>query len=366
MDQEDTARVLLWGGTLIVVLVTAFLIVFGYYWTTVRPRGRTVLQVDDHKVSYSDMKRRMAYEYYTQPNLQNTRSAQLVPLLAYENLLEELTLISRGRSDLGVDFTQEEFDAAMRREVGVTAEASDEEFGQRYRLQLEESRLHEDEFRRVVEAELLGEKLKAKILADAGETVPQSKVDAILVNTREEADAAIFRINAGEDWAAVAREVSKDPNVQENGGSLPFQPDGGHPAAYDDFALTAEIGQVSEPLAETPDSDVSRYWVVRVVERSEQPLTEDQKAGFQNREYQRLLEDTRMHMRIVDNWSEDFDAQSSALTPLFRDAQRREQEAQQIPTQAIPTFVLTPGTPAASTPGAGSTPPPPVLTPAAQ
>ena len=88
-------RVLLWGGTLAIVLVTAFLIVFGYYWTTIKPRGRTVLQVDTEKISYSDMKRRMAYEYYTTPSIQNERSLNIVPTLAYENLINEVTLIKR-------------------------------------------------------------------------------------------------------------------------------------------------------------------------------------------------------------------------------------------------------------------------------
>jgi len=371
LDQEDTVRVLLWGTTLLVVLLTAFLIVFGYYWTTIKPRGRTVLQVDDIRISYSDMKRRMAYEYYSQPNLQNTRSLQLVPLLAYENLLRELTLVSRARTEMGVDYTQEEFDAAMRREVGVSTEASDEEFGQRFRTRLAESRLKEPEFRRIVEAGLLEQKVKEKILADAGESVPQAKVEAIVVNTREEAEAAITRINAGEEWGVVARELSKEPDVQDTGGAKDYQFQGGHPNAYDDFAFTAEIGQVSEPLAETPDSDASRYWIVRVVDRREQPLREDQRDGYQNQEFRRIIQETQSRMTIIDKWSDDFEAQADALAPLARDAQRREQERQNIPTPVIPTVAPTTpgaetpaaGTPAAQTPAAAVTPPPPVATP---
>ena len=124
MDPEDMTRLLLWGGTLAIVLLTAFLVVFGYYWSTVKPRGRTVLQVDNYEVSYSAMKRRMAYEYYGNQNLQNTRSATLVPALAYQNLIDELTAMSSAREELGVDFTPEEYDKAIRAEVGVAADAS--------------------------------------------------------------------------------------------------------------------------------------------------------------------------------------------------------------------------------------------------
>ena len=350
-------RVLLWGTTLAIVLVTAFLIVFGYYWTTIKPRGRTVLQVGNETISYSDMKRRMAYEYYTTPSIQNDRSIQVVPVIAYENLINELTLVSR-KAELGIDYTPEEFDAAMRAEVGVTAEATDEEFGQRLRAELETNHLHEDEFRRTVEAKLLEEKLKAKILTDAGDAVPQARVEAIVVNTREEADAAIARINAGEEWAVVAKELSEETDVETTGGLKPFQPQGGHPNVYDGYAFSAEIGAVSGPLAEQPDSETSRYWIVRVVERSEQPLTEEQKSGYQNREYQRILENTRANMTIVDNWSEDFQAQSDALAPLVRDLARLQEQQRNVPTVVIPTPPAAAQTPSADATSAAPAPSP--------
>jgi hypothetical protein len=123
---------------------------------------------------------------------------------------------------------------------------------------------------------------------------------------------------------------------------------------YDDYAFSAPIGQISTPLVETPDSPTTRYYVVRVVERSDQPLTDSQKPNFQDREWQEWLADAQTRIPIVDNWSEDFEAQNAAVTPLYEDALKKE-EAQQRVTPIINTPVITTpivNTPAAETPAA--------------
>jgi hypothetical protein len=57
---------------------------------------------------------------------------------------------------------------------------------------------------------------------------------------------------------------------------------------------------------------------------------------------------------IVDNWSTDFAAQNDAVTPLFEDAVKREEELQNI-TPIVPTpAVANPTAPAAATPPAGA------------
>jgi hypothetical protein len=354
MDSEDWTRLLLWGGTLAIVLLTAFLVVFGYYWTEIRPRSRTVLAVDSQEVSYSAMKRRMAYEYFGNPNLQNTRSIELIPALAYQNLIEELTTVIRAPQDLGVSVTTEEYDAAIRREVGVAADASQEAFGQAYRTSLEATHLNQDEYRRVLEAGLLEDEAKAKFLADAAAGVPQARAEVILTNDEASARQAIDRINAGEDWATVAKALSKESDVQTTGGLKEFQPENASPGVYDDYIFTAEIGRISEPLKETPESDQSRYYVVRVVERNTLPLTEEQQSDYQEQEWQEWLADAQTRVVIVDNWSTDFAAQNDAVTPLFEDAVKREEELQNI-TPIVPTpAVANPTAPAAATPPAGA------------
>jgi parvulin-like peptidyl-prolyl isomerase len=70
----------------------------------------------------------------------------------------------------------------------------------------------------------------------------------ILVDTREQAEAALARIRAGEDFAAVAREVSKDTGSASAGGDLGCQPRGQFVAAFEDAAFAATPGEVTGPV----------------------------------------------------------------------------------------------------------------------
>src|SRR5436309_14161621 len=53
LDSEQSARALLFGLTAVVLIAAVAFIAIGYYYSVIKPRGRTVLQVEDQKVSYS-------------------------------------------------------------------------------------------------------------------------------------------------------------------------------------------------------------------------------------------------------------------------------------------------------------------------
>jgi len=70
----------------------------------------------------------------------------------------------------------------------------------------------------------------------------------ILVETDEEAQAAVARLDAGEDFTVVAAEVSTDPGSGANGGSLGCSSPAGYVAEFADATMTAPIGEVTEPV----------------------------------------------------------------------------------------------------------------------
>lgn len=70
----------------------------------------------------------------------------------------------------------------------------------------------------------------------------------ILVETDEEAQAVVARLDAGEDFTAVAAEVSTDPGSGANGGSLGCSSPAGYVAEFADATITAPIGEVTEPV----------------------------------------------------------------------------------------------------------------------
>ncbi len=94
----------------------------------------------------------------------------------------------------------------------------------------------------------------ATVASDAGE--------ADLAAAREKAQKARERILAGEDFAAIAQEVSSDPQTASQGGDLGVFARGVNDPALDDAAFALEAGGVSEVVR-----SVYGFHVIRVDEK---------------------------------------------------------------------------------------------------
>ncbi len=92
------------------------------------------------------------------------------------------------------------------------------------------------------------EKLQQAYDAAAKEQKPQTEIHArhILVDSQAEAEAALKRIKAGEDFAKVAKEVSKD--AAEDGGDLGWFTKDRMIPEFADAAFKLNAGDVSEPV----------------------------------------------------------------------------------------------------------------------
>ena len=72
------------------------------------------------------------------------------------------------------------------------------------------------------------------------------RVQNILVPTEAEAEKVAERLKNGEDFVALAKEVSKDPSSASGG--LPFVPLGGLIAPVEDAVSALKVGQISKPV----------------------------------------------------------------------------------------------------------------------
>ncbi len=108
----------------------------------------------------------------------------------------------------------------------------------------------ESDYRNVIHAQLLRGKMGELISgeADVETTGPYVNAAHILVETEEEALAALERFNAGEAFADLAAELSSDGSA-ENGGDLGSFGKGQMVPVFEEaaFALT-EVGEVSAPV----------------------------------------------------------------------------------------------------------------------
>ncbi|HTP37540.1 MAG TPA: peptidylprolyl isomerase, partial [Methyloceanibacter sp.] len=96
---------------------------------------------------------------------------------------------------------------------------------------------------------------------------PQQEIHArhILVATEDEAKKVVERLKNGEDFATVAKEVSKDAGAE--GGDLGFFTRGQMLKPFEDAAFALDVGQISAPV-----QTQFGWHIIKVEEKRDQPL----------------------------------------------------------------------------------------------
>lgn len=90
------------------------------------------------------------------------------------------------------------------------------------------------------------------------------KARHILVETEAEAQAVISRLGKGEDFAELAKELSKDTGTKDKGGDLGFFPPGDMVKEFEEVAFEQEDGQRSDPV-----KTVHGYHIIETLEHKE-------------------------------------------------------------------------------------------------
>ncbi len=130
------------------------------------------------------------------------------------------------------EYTQQAFDEALK---GYLAAAG----------------VTEDQLRQVIRASLVRAALQADMERDVPREQEQVMARHILVQSEAEARIALDRLGEGEDWEALAAELSLDESNKTQGGELGWFGRGLMTPAFEEAAFTGEIGTVVGPI-ETP------------------------------------------------------------------------------------------------------------------
>jgi parvulin-like peptidyl-prolyl isomerase len=161
---------------------------------------------------------------------------------------------------LGVKVTDKDIDKRL-------GEIKKQYFGgseSRYKKQLKQQGLTEDQVKDDIRANLVSEKLFAKVtekvkVADADIKkyydahldqygVPEQRdIAHILVKKKSLADKLYDRVKAGEDFATLAKKYSQDPGSKKLGGKLTISK-GQTVGPFDQTAFLIKTGQVSRPV----------------------------------------------------------------------------------------------------------------------
>lgn len=116
---------------------------------------------------------------------------------------------------------------------------------------------------------------------DRNEDEKEAHVQVILLGNEVEAQQIRSRLEAGEDFATLAKEFSQLKGVEENEGEYELSP-GMMSPVFDDFAFNPELKleTISEPLRDETIATDGGYWLIRVVAKDDDRQIEKDDRDF--------------------------------------------------------------------------------------
>jgi len=161
-------------------------------------------------------------------------------------------------------------------------------------------------------------------MAIAEASLTEVCVSHILVETQDDVDTVVGRLEAGDDFGELAIEFSQDPGSAENGGVLPCGSAGQYVEEFRDATLVAPINEIYEEIVETQFG----FHIIMVTDRTEpspeelpteQEVSDSLKSQAAGLQYNIWLSDQVLSAEVtVDpeygTWNTDGDPQVIAPT----------------------------------------------------
>lgn len=220
-----------------VVMIIGAITGFAIYRSRMAPFKTTVLEVDGTSINMGYFLKRVAMS--GQPSLTTLQAITK----------EEIIKQSVTKPPYDITVTEQEIDQFAREVARGKSKTIDEgEFKEWVRQQLNESRLSDAEFRDLLKTKLLSLRMSKYL----GEKVPtiaeQVFVNMFPLKDYETGKEIKQKLDAGEDFASLAREYSIDQKLAESGGVVGWIPRGVLDPGFDNAAFELEIGQSSDPM----------------------------------------------------------------------------------------------------------------------
>jgi parvulin-like peptidyl-prolyl isomerase len=143
--------------------------------------------------------------------------------------------------------------------------------------------------RLVVRPALAREKITDQLEADIPARAEQVHAAHILVATEDAAKAALDRVNGGEDFGDVAREISTDTGTAGSGGDLGWFPRGVMVEPFTEAAFSLQPGEISAPV----QSEFG-WHIIKVIEREDdRPVTLSTLQSLKGQAFDKWLQEQR-------------------------------------------------------------------------
>jgi len=237
-DKEPKGRRIGLVTAALILIVILVIVGIGYYWFYVKPFQTNVIIVGDDTINigYFIKRTRMDATASGDPNI-------MLDKLNHEILLKQ------GAPRYGIEATEEDIDEALREIArGESETISDSEFKEWYRQQRNETELSDAEYRDFIRTYLLRIRLHGYLAERVPTVVEQVHLHIIVLDSYEDALEVKEKLEAGADFADLAREVSVDPESGENGGDIGWAPVDILEGPFGWAVPSLAIGEISPPL----------------------------------------------------------------------------------------------------------------------
>ena len=283
----------------IVVLIIAALGVVGFaYWSDYRADqqrpGSTAVQVGDTKYTLRYFSERLKM-YVRQVGGQANQAAQpasAIPAVAQQLIAE--AVVVRFAPEMEVSASEEDIKSEIATSLGLTPD--DPNYDTSYQQELSRSGMTEQEYRQMIEAAVLTDKIQKKLEEKLPASAESIHYRQMLVVDESAADSLVEQVRKGEDFAKLTAENSLDTNTKANGGDVGWIPRGVLDKSLEDPLFSMEPGQVqSLPIQ-------GAALVVQLLEKApDRPIDENMKPSLAQRALQTWLDEKVGQLEVVNS-----------------------------------------------------------------
>jgi peptidyl-prolyl cis-trans isomerase D len=169
----------------------------------------------------------------------------------------------------------------------------------------------EPEFRKAFKVSLLREKLLKKLTANTTSSEEQVWARHILVTDEQQAKDLLARLQKGESWDALAKELSKDTSNKDSGGDLGWFSKDKMVPEFADAAFALKVGEISQPVKSS-----FGYHIIQVLGHEERPLDQASFNQKQQKEFSDWLTKAKTEKNVQTFDISKITPKEPALTPV--------------------------------------------------
>jgi hypothetical protein len=272
-----------------------------YYEEHVQLPHSKAIQVGETTLNLDYFARRLKF-LLTSIGFTDASQAQAAIAAGTSMLEREELLRQRAPADLGVSVSPEEVELEISDRLGL-AQSDPEAFAKAYEPELKKSGLSDKEYRQMIEADLLSGKVQEVFSLSVPQTMEQVRMRQIQVGTEDEALSVVKRLDGGEDFGDLARELSLDSATKDKGGERDWVARDELDLSYAGKVLALEVGTHSQPIP-----GPGGYFIFEVEEKQpDREVTPEQRSSISSSYFSLWVNEQRTLFAVPD------------IQPLFED-----------------------------------------------